>query len=163
MYRMETSLSGMADGCSLPTRWRNTTTCNVFYDSDRWGYTFDNPGASNGWVGIDIPTWGEPHGKEKQEWRVPSDNVLRMNFTLRDREHTEEYFEFDVGDLIEYHDPQQDPNQLTPPDVLRHLYLTINREIPLLPPVDPEEEMGAGFNAWVDPWDYGGEVDLGTF
>ena len=163
MYRMETSLSGMADGCSMYTRWRNTSECTVFYDSNKWGYTFDNPGSSNGWVTISIPTWGEPRGKELQSQRVPTDNMLRMNFTLRDRAHTEKYFEFEVGDLIEYHDEQQDPEQLTPPDVLRHLYLTINREIPLLPDVEPDEEMGSGFNAYVDPWDYGGEWDLGTF
>ena len=163
MYNLEASLSGMADGCSMLTRWRNTTTCNVFYDSSKWGYEFDNPGSSNGWVRINIPLWGEPHGKERQEDRVPADNVLRMNFTLRDRDHTADYYEFEVGDLIYYKEPQQDPNRLTPPDVLRHLYLTINREIPLLPPVDPEEPTGAGFNAHVDPWDYGGEWDLGTF
>lgn len=163
MYRMETNVSGLADGCSMLDRWRNTTECTIFYDSNKWGYTFDNPGSSNGWVTVSIPTWGEPHGKELQSERVPKDNVLRMNFTLRDKAHSEEYFEFDVGDLIEYHVAQKDPNQLTPPDVLRHLYLEINREIPLLPPVDPEEEMGSGFNAYVDPWDYGGEWDLGTF
>ena len=163
MYRMETNIDGIADGCSMLTRWRNNTTCTIFYDSNKWGYTFDNPGSSNGWVTVSIPTWGEPHGKELQSERAPKDNVLRMNFTLRDKAHTEVYFEFDVGDLIEYHVAQRYKDHLVPDDVLRHLYLTINREIPLLPPVEPEEEMGSGFNAYVDPWDYGGEWDLGTF
>lgn len=163
MYRMETNLDGTADGCSMLSRWRNESTCTVFYDSNKWGYTFDNPGASNGWVSISIPVWGEPHGKELQSVRVPKDNVLRMNFTLRDVAHTEKYFEFDVGDLIEYHEPQLYADHLEPADVLRHLYLTINREIPLLPDVVPAEEMGSGFNAHVDPWEYGGEWDLGTF
>ena len=163
MYRMETSLSGVADGCSMLTRWRNTTECTIFYDSQKWAYTYDNPGSSNGWVTVTIPTWGEPHGKELAEQREETDNMLRMNFTLRDRAHTQKYFEFEVGKLIEYHDEQADPEQLTPPDVLRHLYLTINREIPLLPDVDPDEPTGGGFNAYVDDWDFGGDWDLGTF
>lgn len=163
MYRMETNLDGIADGCNMQTRWRNASTCTVFYDSNKWGYTFDSPGASNGWVAISIPMWGEPRGKELQSSRLPKDNILRMNFTLRDAEHTQKYFEFDVGDLIEYHEPQLYADHLEPADVLRHLYLTINREIPLLPDVVPAEEMGSGFNAHVDPWEYGGEWDLGTF
>lgn len=161
MYRMEASLSGMADGCSMAYTWRNPTECNVFYDSDRWSYYFDGDRSKHGWVTIDIPTWGEPRGQELQELRDSMQNTLRMNFTLLNLE--ERYWEFNVGHLIEYHDPQRDPRQLTPPDVLRHLYLEINREIPLLPDVPHENETGAGFNAHVDPWEYGGEVDLGTF
>lgn len=163
MYRMQASLSGMADGCSMSHTWRNPTECTVFYDTDRWSYRFDGDNSKHGWMYIDIPTWGEPRGQELQEGRDSLQNVLKMNFTLRDKDHSERFWAFNVGHLIEYKDPQRDPRQLTPPDVLRHLYLEINREIPLLPDVPPDEEMGAGFNAHVDPWEYGGEVDLGTF
>ncbi|MBQ8968402.1 MAG: DUF5119 domain-containing protein [Bacteroidaceae bacterium] len=161
MYGLEASLDGMADGCSMAQTWRNTTDCSVLYQ--KWGFYFDSDVSPHGWVDLDIATWGEPHGKELPEWRDSTDNVLRMNFTLRN--DTTLYFEFNVGHLIEYRDPQRDPARLTPPDVLRHLYLEINREIPLLPDVlpDPDKETGAGFDAYVDPWDYGGEVDLGTF
>ena len=163
MYHMEVNLSGMAAGGSLAHTWRTPTETTVFYDSDRWSYYFDGDASKHGWVYIDIPTWGEPHGQELQETRDSTQNPLRMYFTLRDKEHTEKFFLFNTGHLIEYHEPQANPAMLTPPDVLRHLYLEINREIPLLPDVPQDEEMGAGFNAHVDPWEYGGEFDLGTF
>lgn len=161
MYRLEANLSGMADGCSMAHTWRNATECTVFYDIDKWGYTFDGDYSKHGWVSIDIPTWGEPRGQELQETRDSMQNTLRMNFTLRNLE--ERYFEFNVGHLIYYKDPQVIPDSLTKPDVLRHLYLEINREIPLLPDVPYERDIDAGFNAWVDPWEWGGDVDLGTF
>lgn len=162
MYSLEANLDGMADGCSMTDMWRNNSTCVVYYSTNKWSYNFDGDASAHGWVTIDIPTWGEPHGKELQEWRDSTDNVLRMNFTLLNNE--ERYWEFNVGHLIYYKDSLAVRDSLTRPDVLRHLYLEINREIPLLPETDdPVNKMGAGFDAHVDPWEWGGTVDLGTF
>ena len=165
MKDLEASLSGMADGCSMAYTWRNPTECNIFFGrNDEYEYRdwyYDENNNRHGWVTIDIPTWGEPRGQELQETRDSMQNVLKMEFTLVNDSIA--HWDFNVGHLIEYHDPQRDPAQLTPPDVLRHLYLVINREIPLLPDVPHENDTGAGFDAHVDPWEYGGEVDLGTF
>ena len=133
-------------------------------------------GATNGWVSTVVTTFGLPHGTEDVAERDSSLNRLTLNYTLRDRSTLT--LSFCVGDMFSY---EEDTRAITIP-TLHNLELIINTDIdendpsgeekprprfiiPKLPdviPVDDDDDgSGSGFDADVDKWEEGGNIDIG--
>lgn len=174
LKKLAGSLSGLADGY-MPGVQHNTTESGI-YLLDDWKITLDSVGATNGWVSTVVTTFGLPHGTEDVAERDSSLNRLTLNYTLRDRSTLT--LSFCVGDMFSY---EEDTRAITIP-TLHNLELIINTDIdendpsgeekprprfiiPKLPdviPVDDDDDgSGSGFDADVDKWEEGGNIDIG--
>ena len=158
MRSLESSITGMSDGFYLSRVDRTQETGKMILDT--WSATPIEGEDNKGWVTTSISTFGLPFGKEMAANREPEDNVLHMAFLLKDGTTTE--FEYNVGKIMKYLTPTGDA--LTKEEILREIVVEIVLDDPIdtpdLPPVDPDSESGAGFDAHVDDWEYGGNFDI---
>ncbi len=159
MRSLEANISGMSDGFYMSRVDRTQETGKMILDT--WTATPIEGEDNTGWVTTSISTFGLPFGKEKAENREPEDNVLHMAFLLKDG--TIKEFVYNVGKIMKYLTPSGDA--LTKEEVLRDIEVEIIIDDPIdcpdLPPVDPSSDTGAGFDAHVDDWEYGGTIDIG--
>ncbi|WP_434504112.1 DUF5119 domain-containing protein [Prevotella sp.] len=150
------SINGMAGGYIL-TSYRASTDKATFLLQDIKA-TVDSTGATSGWLTITLSTFGLPYGKENINSRIDVDNVLTLYFTLSDNK-TEKLFTYNVGKIINY--AREVTRALVPTsEVTQNLLLIINNG-PELPKIDNSSTGGSGFEAEVDNWGEGGNIDIG--
>ncbi len=150
------SISGLADGYIL-TKRRASTGKATFLLKDL-SSTIDSTGATSGWLTITLSTFGLPYGKEDTIDRIESDNILKLNFYLSDK--TEKLFTCNVGKMINY--IQETTRAIeTTTDVTKDMLLIVN-DGPELPKINNGGSSGgSGFQADVDDWGDGGDVNIG--
>ena len=162
------SISGMANGFLLSQAWRRPERGEHLLDSWERGsitYEGDDQSKSMAYIKTTIRTFGLPHGRELDEQREPSSNVLSLMFTLIDGKTC--VFRYPVGKMIKYRTIDTDtdvPKSLrtragsyfNKTDVTLELDLVVDApvydedELPNLPYAQPS---GTGaFDADVEPW-----------
>lgn len=159
------SISGMADGFYMSHINRTTEKGTIRFSPDQWTrqryqYEEGNTRDSLGIISTRVATFGLPYGKELLSERVPTDNVLKVNFLLTNDSVISA--EFNVGDIIRYITPEGREARIRYRQDLQNLKLEmILPDIIPLPYVFPKG--GTGFDAKVDEWEDGGTIDLGGF
>ena len=159
------SISGMADGFYMSHINRTTETGTLRFDPEQWTrtryqYADGSTTDSIGVISTRVASFGLPHGKELLSQRDSTDNVLKLNFTLANDSVIN--LTYNAGHLIRYITPTGREAEIRYRTDLQHLKLEIVLpDIIDLPWVLPTG--GAGFDAWVDPWEDGGTFDLGGF
>ena len=160
MHAVEGSISGMADGFYLSRVDRTVETGNMFLPTWKATRTRADDGEEFDIIQTDMRVWGLPNGKEDVANRDSTDNVLKLCFTLVDG--SKKTFTFNVGKTLRYlvptHEFQERWRQLQHIQV--EIVITDPFICPDLPDVKPDGEH-SGFDAWVDPWEDGGLIDIG--
>ena len=170
------NISGMADGFLLTQAWRRSQV--GYHLLDNWSrsattYIDGDTLKSVGYISTTIKTFGLPHGRELNEQRDSTSNVLSLCFTLIDG--TQHVFRYPVGKMIRYRSvdlqsraeqEEKEENDSVPEfpksAVTLELDLVVDApfyeddEVPNLPYAQPS---GTGaFDAEVAPW--GDDVDV---
>jgi hypothetical protein len=149
------SINGMAGGYILTTHHASTDKATFLLQDMK--ATIDSTGATNGWLTINLSTFGLPYGKENINSRIDDDNVLTLYLQLSDNK-TEKLFTYNVGKIINY--AQEVTRALEPTsNVTQNLLLIIN-DGPELPKIDNNSSGGSGFDAEVDDWGDGGSTNV---
>jgi len=158
---IEGNISGMADGFHVSKIIRTTETGTLRFDPDSWDrlrYGDDND--SLGLVVTRLASYGLPYGKELTSERDSADNIMKLHLTLTNDSVVD--LTFKVGKDIRYITPEGVEKRIRYRQDLQHLELEVNLpdiiNLPVIKPVG-----GAGFDAWVDEWEYGGTFDIGGF
>lgn len=172
------NISGMADGFLLTQAWRRSGTC--YHLLDNWSrsattYIDGDTLKSVGYISTTIRTFGLPHGRELNEQRDSTSNILSLCFTLVDG--TQHVFRYPVGKMIRYRsaelqsraEQEENSDDSSVPEfpksaVTLELDLIIDApfyeddEVPNLPYAQPS---GTGaFDAEVAPWGDDINVDI---
>lgn len=162
MHAVQGSISGMADGFYLSRVDRTVETGTMYLPTWTATRTRADDGEEYDIIQTDMRVWGLPNGKEDKTNRDSTDNVLKLCFTLIDGSDTT--YTFNVGKTLEYlvptHEFQERWRQLQHIQVI--ITITDPFTCPDLPDVKPDGNH-SGFDAWVDPWEDGGTIDLGGF
>ena len=159
------SISGMADGFYMSHINRTAESGTIRFSPDQWTryryqYEEGNTSDSLGIISTRVASFGLPYGKELLANRLPTDNVLKLNFLLTNDSVISA--EYNVGDIIRYITPEGREAQIRYRQDLQNLKLEmVLPDIIPLPWVFPKG--GAGFDATVDDWEDGGTIDLGGF
>lgn len=132
---------------------------------DNWKVTVDSVGAKNGWITTTVSTFGLPWGKQTTENRDSTLNKLTLCYTLRN--NTTKLYTFNVGSLFHYVSREGNEAHYST-SVTLEILMQMNAntwkedELPQLPDVpDSSGGGGSGFNAEVDPWGDGGDINIG--
>jgi len=163
MLSVEGNIDGLANGCQLSQVWRTGETGTLLLSG--WKTTLNSDNQSEGWITITVNTFGLPRGKEYLASRNAEDNVITLNFTLKDG--TTKLFRFNVGKFIHYINNGEPGSELHPADVVLALELILDApildetDIIVLPDVEDKKIKGGGFDAEVAPWEDGGTIDIG--
>lgn len=137
------SLDGLADGYSIAQMRPTTTTATQLIE--QWSLTRDADNPANGTLHAHITSFGLPYGHQS----TPSANTLRLSLLLVDGT-TQKDYDFRVGDAFQVGS-----------DVELSLSLSESIDTPL-PDVKPEGGQSGGFDAKVDDWADGGNIDIGV-
>ncbi|MBO7067149.1 MAG: DUF5119 domain-containing protein [Bacteroidaceae bacterium] len=160
------NISGMADGFLLTQAWRRPQT--NYHLLDNWSrsaitYEDDDSLKSVAYISTTIRTFGLPRGRELDEQRDSTSNILSLCFTLIDgKQHV---FHYPVGKMIKYRRADIETptaygtragSYFSKTDVTLELDLIVDapfyedEEVPNLPYAQPS---GSGsFDAEVEPW-----------
>ena len=137
------SLDGMADGFSMAQMRPTQTVATQLIE--QWTLTRDADNPANGTLHATITSFGLPW----QHQSVPDANHLRLSLLLVDGT-TQKDYDFLVGDAFRISEGVD-------------LTLTLNETIDTpLPDVKPEGGQSGGFDAKVDDWADGGNIDIGV-
>lgn len=144
------STSGMARTMHLTSRTTGEEECTQVISE--WSLEIDDPETKVGHLNGRITTLGLPRGEMPS---IQRDSTLNVATLLVDNKTVERYTFF-VGNKIYLDDP--------PPDGYLHLYRLIlgTVENPVITPsiVVPEGSTESGFDALVNKWDDGDDVDI---
>ena len=151
------SINGLAGGYILTMHHASTDKATFLLQDMKT--TVDSTGATSGWLTTNLSTFGLPYGKENINSRIDDDNILTLYLKLSDNK-TEKLFTYNVGKIINY--AQEVTRALEPTsNVTQNLLLIIN-DGPELPKIDNNSSGGgSGFDAEVDDWGDGGNINIG--
>ena len=150
------SITGLARGYILTSHHASTDKATFLLKNLK--ATVDSTGATSGWITITLSTFGLPYGKENSNARIDTDNVLTLYLKLSDNK-TEKLFTYNVGKMINYAKEVTRTLETTS-EITKNLLLIINNG-PELPKIDNGSSGGSGFDAEVDNWGDGGNIDIG--
>lgn len=151
------SITGLAGGYLLTKHHASTDKATFLLQNFK--ATVDSTGATSGWLTITLPTFGLPYGKENSNTRTDTDNVLTLYLKLSDNK-TEKLYTYNVGNMINYAKEVTRTLETTS-EVTRNLLLIINNG-PELPKINNGGSSGgSGFEAEVDDWGEGGDINIG--
>lgn len=150
-------IDGMADGFRL-NRIDRTPDGGTLY-LPQWNlYKYGDDADSLGIITTRIATFGLPRGKELSTERDSTDNQITFHLTLTDGQVVDATF--NVGHEIKYIYPSGEEATVRKREDLYDLQLELDlSEVIVAPPVTPTQG-GAGFDAWVDEWDWGGTIEF---
>lgn len=149
------SISGLAGGYILTSHHASTDRATFLLQDLKT--TVDSTGSTSGWLTVTLSTFGLPYGKENSNARIDTDNILTLYLQLSDNK-TEKLLTYNVGSMINY--AKEVTRALEPTTgVTQNLLLIINNG-PELPKIDNGTSGGSGFDAEVDNWGDGGNVDV---
>lgn len=163
-------ISGLADGFYFGQQWRRSETGDI--KLDHWRIESYEPSSSpnrtrragervDGWIAIDVETFGLPHGRELLYQRTEKSNFMKLHFTMIDNKTVD--FNYDVGKMIHY-DGDDGSLDVTFEQNNVSLQLDLAIDAPIvdedeLPTIPYAQPTGTGaFDAEVEPW--GDEVNV---
>lgn len=152
------NVSGMADGFYL-NRIDRTAEDGTLYLDDWKMQKYGEDHDSLGLITTQIATFGMPHGKELSTERDSTDNVLTFHLDLTDGDVQD--VSFNVGRDVRYIYPSGREAQVRRREDLYDLKIEIDLSEVIIAPPKPPVTTGAGFDAWVDPWEDGGTIEFG--
>ena len=161
LRNIEGNITGLADGFSMSRIIRTTETATHRFDPEKWErYKCGDDQDSTGVITTRIASFGLPYGKELVAERDSADNLLTLNLTLTDG--TVVHRTYKVGKNIRYITPEGDEARIRYRQDLQNLMLELDLpDLIVLPPISGNT--GTGFDAKVDEWEDGGNIDLGGF
>ena len=165
-------ISGLADGFYFSQKWRREQVGDIklnhwrieSYDTSSSPKRAKRAGERvDGWIAIDVETFGLPHGRELLYQRTEKSNFMKLHFTMIDNSTIE--FNYDVGKMIHYDgDDGSLEVEFEQANVSLQLDLVIDApiikedELPEIPYAQPE---GTGaFDAEVEDWGDDENVDV---
>ena len=152
------SISGMADGFYL-SQIDRTSDDGTLYLPEWQMLKYGEERDSLGLITAQIATFGLPHGKELLAERDSTDNILTFHLQLTDGDVQD--CSFNVGKDIRYITPTGREAMIRRREDLHDLKLEIDLTDVIVAPPKPPVNVGAGFDAWVDPWEDGGTIEFG--
>lgn len=173
MKSVEGSINGMAGGCMLATGESTAERVTHLLEAGS-ARAIRAKGAAaehDGWLRFRLDCFGMPRGEEDIDTREDGSNIFKLHFLLRDNKTTVDY-EALVGRHIAYLGVEEGGTRANYTDhVTKLLYLRISHEtdpavpgsplsVPCLPDVIPEGDQESGFDADVDEWEDGGEIEI---
>lgn len=164
------SISGMANGFLLSQAWRRPDQGYHLLNSwKRTPITYENGDSTKSvaYIYTTIRTFGLPRGKELNEQRDSTSNVLSLMFTLIDG--TQHVFRYPVGKMIKYR--TEEPDTLDTSKTRGESYfnktdVTLELDLIVDAPFDPPhlpyaQPSGSGsFDAEVEPWGDDETIDI---
>ena len=162
LKHIEASISGMADGFYLAHINRTRETGTIELDPKGWEFrAYGAEADSLGFIVNKTATFGLPYGKELLSERDSADNVLSFRITLTN--DSVQTCSFRVGKNMLYLKPDGSEAQVRRRQDLHDLRLEVDlTDVIVLPPVEGKKT-GAGFDAEVVDWEYGGTFDVEGF
>lgn len=153
---LEANITGMADGY-YPSQGRSGNgECNMLLD--KWKFYKDKEHPDDGVARASIITFGLPYYKSDLEKRDSTDTWVTLHFKLIDGK-TDVTLKYPVGRDFKYVTNDAGHIDYTT-QVTLDLDLSIHY-VPELPPVEPSDDnTSSGFDARVDDWENGGDMDI---